>query len=52
MDNATIWKIIDTYFHDNPQALVNHHIDSYDDFYKNGIYQIFKEKIRFVCIRG
>ena len=37
MDNATIWKIIDTYFHDNPQALVNHHIDSYDDFYKNGV---------------
>ena len=44
MDNATIWKIIDKYFHDNPQALVNHHIDSYDDFYKNGIFQIFKEK--------
>jgi len=44
MDNATIWKIIDTYFQDNPQALVRHHIDSYDDFYKNGIYQIFKEK--------
>jgi DNA-directed RNA polymerase II subunit RPB2 len=44
MDNATIWKIIDTYFNDNPQALVSHHIDSYDDFYKTGIYQIFKEK--------
>jgi len=44
MDNATIWKILDTYFHDNPQALVRHHIDSYNDFYKNGIYQIFKEK--------
>jgi len=44
MDNATIWKIIDTYFQDNPQALVRHHIDSYDDFYKNDIYKIFKEK--------
>lgn len=44
MDNATIWKIIDTYFHDNPQALVRHHIDSYNDFFKTGIYQIFKEK--------
>jgi DNA-directed RNA polymerase II subunit RPB2 len=44
MDNETIWNIINKYFHDNPQALVRHHIDSYNDFYKNGIYQIFKEK--------
>ena len=44
MDDSTIWNIIDTYFEDNPQALVRHHIDSYNDFYKNGIYQIFKEK--------
>ena len=44
MDNATVWKIIDTYFHDNPQALVKHHIDSYNDFFKTSIYQIFKEK--------
>ena len=44
MDNETIWNIINKYFQDNPQALVRHHIDSYNDFYKNGIYQIFKEK--------
>ena len=44
MDNSTIWKIINSHFHDNPQSLVRHHIDSYNDFYKNGIYQIFKEK--------
>jgi len=43
MDNATIWNIIDTYFQDNPQALVRHHIDSYNDFFKNGIFSIFKE---------
>jgi len=43
MDNATIWNIIDTYFQDNPQALVRHHIDSYNDFFKNGIFRIFKE---------
>ena len=43
MDNATIWNIIDTYFQDNPQALVRHHIDSYNDFFKNGIFHIFKE---------
>ena len=44
MDQSTIWKILETYFNDNPQALVRHHIDSYNDFYKTGIYQIFKEK--------
>ena len=44
MDNSTIWKIIDKYFEDNPQCLVRHHIESYNDFFKNGIFQIFKEK--------
>jgi DNA-directed RNA polymerase II subunit RPB2 len=44
MDNSTIWKIIDKYFEDNPQCLVRHHIGSYNDFFKNGIFQIFKEK--------
>ena len=44
MDNSTIWKIIDKYFEDNPQSLVRHHIESYNDFFKNGIFQIFKEK--------
>lgn len=44
MDNATTWKIINKYFEDNPQSLVRHHIDSYNDFFKHGIFQIFKEK--------
>ena len=44
MDNQEIWKIIDKYFGDNPQSLVRHHIDSYDDFFKKGIYQVFKNK--------
>jgi len=44
MDNSTVWKIINTYFEDNPQSLVRHHIDSYNDFFKNGIFQLFKEK--------
>lgn len=44
MDNKTIWNIIDKYFEDNPQALVRHHIDSYNDFFKHGIYQIFRDK--------
>jgi len=44
MENSVIFKILDSYFQDNPQRLVAHHIESYNDFFKNGIYQIFKEK--------
>ena len=43
MDNSTIWNIIDTYFQDNPQALVRHHTDSYNEFFKEGIFRIFKD---------
>ena len=38
------WKIIDKYCKDNPDFLVQHHLDSYNDFFKNGIPRIFKEK--------
>ena len=44
MDEETIWKIIDKYFKNNPNVLVSHHLDSYNDFMNNGIKQIFKEK--------
>jgi len=37
------WKIIHQYFKDNPYNLVSHHIDSYNDFFSKGIYQIFIE---------
>ena len=44
------WNIIDTYFRNNPYNLVAHHLDSYNDFFSKGIFQIFKENnpIRFV----
>ena len=38
-----IWDIIDCYFRDNPQSLVRHHIESYNDFFKEDIFRIFKE---------
>jgi DNA-directed RNA polymerase II subunit RPB2 len=41
------WKIIDTYFNDNPYNLVSHHLDSYNNFFNKGIYQIFKENNPF-----
>ena len=43
MNNEIIWNIINSYFENNPQNLVKHHIDSFNDFYKNGIFKIFKE---------
>ena len=39
----TIWKIVDCYFRDNPQCLVRHHIDSFNDFFKHDISRIVKE---------
>ena len=44
MDESIIWDLIDKMFKENPDSLVSHHIDSYNDFFKRGIFQIFKEK--------
>lgn len=44
MDNSAIWNVINKYFEENPQSLVRHHTESYNDFFKNGIFQIFKEQ--------
>jgi DNA-directed RNA polymerase II subunit RPB2 len=44
MNQSAIWKIIDSHFQDNPQSLVRHHVDSFNDFYKTSIFNIFKEK--------
>jgi DNA-directed RNA polymerase II subunit RPB2 len=44
------WNLIDKYFKDNPYNLVAHHLDSYNDFFSRGIFQIFRENnpIRFL----
>ena len=44
------WNLIDKYFKDNQYNLVAHHLDSYNDFFSKGIYQIFRENnpIRFI----
>ena len=44
MDKNFVWNIIDKHFAENPQSLVRHHVESFDDFYKHSIYKIFKEK--------
>lgn len=43
MEDSTIWKLLDIYFRENPQTLVRHHIDSYNQFFTKDLYQIFKE---------
>jgi DNA-directed RNA polymerase II subunit RPB2 len=51
MDEGNIsWKLIDKYFTDNPNNLVSHHLESYNEFFKNGIHRIFRENnpIRFI----
>jgi DNA-directed RNA polymerase II subunit RPB2 len=52
MDNKDkiSWKIIDKYFTDNQNNLVAHHLESYNDFFNNGINRIFRENnpIRFI----
>ena len=47
--NNIAWKTIDRLFKDNPNIIVKHHIDSYNDFFNNGIKEIFKTRnpIRF-----
>ena len=42
-DNIT-WNIIEKFFYDNPQVLVKHHLESYNDFYNTGLKRIFKER--------
>ncbi len=36
--------ILDKLFDDNPSILINHHLDSFNEFFRDGIKRIFKEK--------
>ena len=44
------WKLIDIYFKDNPSNLVQHHLESYNNFFRYGIKNIIRENnpIRFI----
>ena len=48
--NNVSWKLIDKYFKDNPNNLVSHHLESFNDFFRHGINRIFRENnpIRFI----
>ena len=38
------WKVIQRLFNDDPQMMIRHHIDSYNDFFGKGIFKIFRER--------
>ena len=38
------WDFINKYFEDNKSVLVSHHLESYNDFFNNGLKSVFKEK--------
>ena len=40
--DAISWKIIDKMFKDNPNMIVKHHIDSYNQFFSTGLRDVFK----------
>ncbi len=42
--NPIAWKLIHIYFRDNPRFIVNHHLESYNDFYNHGLSQLLREK--------
>tara|TARA_Y100001970_G_scaffold27641_1_gene33765 strand:- start:2140 stop:7077 length:4938 start_codon:yes stop_codon:yes gene_type:complete len=42
--NDIVWKIIGTYFKNNPDFTVKHHLNSYNSFILNGIPQILRER--------
>ena len=42
--NPVSWKLINMYFRDNPRFIVNHHLESYNDFYGQGLSQLLREK--------
>ena len=49
---SIVWELIDTYFKDNPYCLVSHQLESYNDFFENGIKQVFKEKNPLLFRKG
>lgn len=50
--DTVVWNIIDTYFKENPYALVNHHLESYDRFFSHDIPMIFKQKNPITIIKN
>jgi DNA-directed RNA polymerase II subunit RPB2 len=50
-NDAVSWFIIDKFFKTNNNILVKHHLDSYNDFIKNGIPRIFRQNNPIINIK-
>ena len=46
------WDIINTYFKANPDYLIKHQVESYDDFFEHGIPQLLREKNPIKIMKG
>lgn len=44
MNPSIPWATIDKMFKDNPNFIVKHHIESYNNFFSNGIQEIFRDR--------
>ena len=44
MDNTIAERIIDKYFEENENVFVQHHLNSYNSFFNNGIKDVLREK--------
>ena len=44
MSDQLAQRVIDKLFEDNPNLLVNHHLESYNEFFSKGIKRVFHEK--------
>ena len=44
MDDKITQQIIDRLFKDNPNIFIEHHLNSYNEFFSDGIKRIFREK--------
>jgi RNA polymerase beta subunit len=52
VDNQVLWRIIHRHFQDNPRHLVAHHIESYNDFFKTEIFNIFRDNNPVTIVSG
>lgn len=47
MEQEKIWRIIDSYFTNDPYIFIKHQLDSYNLFFEKDIYKIFRENNPF-----
>ena len=44
MDSNLVWNVIDKFFEHDKYTLVSHQLESFNDFFSNGIKNILNEK--------